>query len=106
MRSGDLDQRVTFQRSTIVYNTYNEPIETWADAFTVPASVKTTGGGEFYAAQKKNAATEMLIEIRYTEKINVRMRAKWNGRTFEILPPINDVNAKHIRLLISVKEVV
>ncbi|MDD5016895.1 MAG: phage head closure protein [Eubacteriales bacterium] len=106
MRSGDLDQRVTFQRKTIAYDTYNEPIETWADAFTVPAAVTTTGGKEFYAAQKKNAETEMLIEIRYTEKINMRMRMKWCGRTFEILPPINDVNAKHIRLLISVKEVV
>ncbi len=106
MRAGDLDQRVTFQRSTLTYDTYNEPIETWADAFTVPASIKTTGGGEFYAAQKKNAATEALIEIRYTEKLNTRMRMVWCGRTFEILPPIDDVNAKHIRLLISVKEVV
>jgi len=106
MRAGDLNQRVTFEDSTIAYNTYNEPIETWADVFTVPAAVKTTGGGEFYAAQKKNAATEALIEIRYTEKLKTRMRARWCGRTFEILPPINDVNAKHIRLLISVKEVV
>lgn len=106
IRAGELDQKVTFRRKTVAYNSYNEPIETWADAFTVSAGVTTTGGKEFYAAQKKNAETECLFKIRYTEKVNVLMRVKWAGREFEILPPINDVNAKHKELLISGKEVV
>jgi SPP1 family predicted phage head-tail adaptor len=106
IRAGELDQRVTFRRKTIAYDSYGAQIPTWADAFTVPAGVTTTGGKEFYAAQKKNAETECLFKIRYTEKVNVQMRVKWNGREFEILPPINDVNAKHTTLLISGKEVV
>lgn len=106
IRAGELNQRVTFRRKTVAYNGYGEPIESWADAFTVPAGVTTTGGKEFYAAQKKNAETECLFKIRYTEKVNVLMRVKWCGRKFEILPPINDVNAKHREILISAKEVV
>lgn len=106
IRAGKLDQRITFRRKTIAYDSYGEPIETWSDAFTVPAKVTTTGGKEFYAAQKKNAETECLFKIRYTERVNVRMRVKWCGREFEILPPINDVNAKHTELSISGKEVV
>lgn len=105
IRAGELNQWITFRRKTVAYE-YGEQIETWADAFTVPAGIKTTGGKEFYAAQQRNAETECLFKIRYTEKVNVLMRVKWFGREFEILPPINDVNGKHTELLISAKEVV
>jgi len=51
MRAGKLDQRIAIQRKTTAFNTYHEPIETWADLFTTWAEAITSGGGEFSAAQ-------------------------------------------------------
>lgn len=106
MGAGDYNRTITFQRKTIAYDTVNKPIETWADAFTVWAGVITSGGKEFYAAQKKNEETTAIFKIRYRSDISTKMRIKYANSIYEILPPINDVNARHIELLISAKEVV
>lgn len=105
MRAGDRNRRITFLCSTTGYNTYNEPVETWVDAFGVNAAVITTGGKEFYAAQKLNAETEAVFNVRYRGGINTRMRIRWGNRIFEIIPPVNDMDGKRRELLISAKEV-
>lgn len=104
MRAGALDKRVTIQTKTITYDSYHAPIETWADTVTVWAGIETTGGGEFYAAQKINANTEMLITIRY-RTIAKTQRIKYGTRYFEILN-INNVGERDREIQLSVKEVV
>lgn len=106
IRAGELNTWATFRRSTKLKSTSGQVVETWADACTVPAKKETTGGGEFYAAQKKNAETTALVTVRYTQKIDDRMRLKHGNREYEILPPINDVDNAHIKMLVSCKEVV
>ena len=105
MKAGELNRLVTFQRATYVYDALNEKKPTWADAFTVWAAIVTTGGREFYAAQKVNAETTALFKVRYNEMINAKMRIKYGNRIFEILA-VNDVSARHVELQISAKEVV
>lgn len=103
MRAGELDQRITIQTKTVV-NDHGDLIATWADTVTVWAGVTTTGGGEFYAAQKVNAETEVLFKIRNRE-LSTLQRIKYGSRIFEILA-INQVNADRREIQISAKEVV
>lgn len=105
MRAGELNRRITLQIKTITYDTVNEPIETWTDYATVWAAVITTGGREFYAAQKLNAETSTVFKVRYNPVINTYMRIRWGNRKFEIIG-VNDVDARHEELQISAKEVV
>lgn len=96
---------IEIQEKTVSYNGYNEPIYTWASIAQVWAQISTTGGGEFYAAQKLNSAVQVLFKIRYGNSVNVQNRIRYENRIFEILS-INDVDESHRELLISAKEVV
>lgn len=105
MNPGNFRTRIMIQKKSVTHNSYNEPIETWKDAYPLWADVINTGGGEFYAAQKLNAMTTAVFRVRYVSAIDTLNRIKYGNRIFEILF-VNDVSEKHIELLISAKEVV
>jgi SPP1 family predicted phage head-tail adaptor len=105
MRAGELRHRITFQNKTITYDSYNQPIEVWVDDDTVWAEVITSGGSEFYAGQKLNAATSAVFKIRY-KNVLVTQRIKFGARYFEILPPINNVDGLNKEILLLGKEVI
>ena len=105
MNPGNFRTRIMIQKKFITHNSYNEPIETWKDAYPLWADIINTGGGEFYAAQKLNASTTAVFRTRYAVDIKTTDRIKYDNRIFEILF-INDVSEKHVELLISAKEVV
>lgn len=105
IKAGELNTTITFQQNTPTHDSLNQPVPNWADVATVYASVITTGGREYYAAQKLNAETSVVFKIRYRRGLKTTMRVKWAGKYYEILPPINDVNGKHEEILISAKEV-
>ena len=102
---GKKNKRVAIQTRTVTYNSYNEPIESWADTATVWAGIINSGGGEFYAAQKLNADTQAVISIRFYSGLTTLNRIKYGSRIFEILH-VNDVNERHREMLLAVKEVV
>lgn len=104
MRAGDLDQRIVIQAKTVTYNSYNEPVETWANSSTEWAEIITTGGTEFYAAQKINASTTAVFRIRYKSGITVLNRIRFGVRIFEILL-VNKINGLRKELLLNAKEV-
>ena len=104
MRAGLLSRQVTFRRKSIAYDGNNEQIETWADAFTVWAEVQTSEGREFYAAQKKNVETSVLIKVRYNASINGLMRVKFDGQEYEILH-VSNVKSKFKENHVAAKEV-
>ena len=106
MKAGELDCRITFQHKTIAYNnTLNEPIETWTAAFTRYAGVAENGSKELYQAQKLYTETSAVFKIRFTERVNNRMRIKYGNRIFEILgAPIPA--EKRTQLNVFAKEVV
>ena len=105
MKAGAMNNVITLQTKTATADSYNQQIETWADTLTVFAQVITTGGGEFYAAQKVNAQTAAVFRVRYGPTITALMRVKYGTRLFEILS-LNDVDGRHEEYLISAKEVV
>ena len=99
------NRRIIIERKTTTYNAYNEPIDAWTTNQTLWAGIVTSGGGEFYAAQKINAQTTAVFKIRYNTTITTVDRIKYGSRIFQILS-INDVDARHEEMLISAKEVV
>ena len=99
------NRRIIIERKTTTYNAYNEPIDAWATNQTLWAGIVTSGGGEFYAAQKINAQTTAVFKIRYNTTITTVDRIKYGTRIFQILS-INDVDARHEEMFISAKEVV
>lgn len=104
IEAGALNRRVTFQKKTIGRTENGYPTETWTDHSSRWAEKITTGGREFYAAQKINEATEVLYRLRFTAALTTSMRIRDGHSYYEILPPLNDVGGRHEELLISAKE--
>jgi SPP1 family predicted phage head-tail adaptor len=104
MRAGNLSRRITIQTLTET-NTYGDVVKSWTDERTVWCEIVTTGGGEFYAAQKLNAETTVLFKTRYFRGLTTKHRIKYCGRVYEILS-VNDVGERRRELHISAKEVV
>jgi len=103
MQAGKLNRIITIQTKTLTYDADGYPIESWGDSISMWASVVTTGGGEFYAAQKLNASTEAVFKARYTTGITVLNRIKYGTRIFEILS-LNEIDGMATELWISAKE--
>lgn len=106
MGAGKYNKRITIQSKTTTYNSYNEPIETWADKTTIWSAITTTGGSEFYAAQKLNVETSAVFTIRFINGITALDRIKYGSKIYEILGSPNNLNGKNKELQISAKEVV
>lgn len=105
MRSGELNRRITIQHvSGHTTDSYNEEIPTWADLKKIWASVKTTGGGEFYAAQKVNSEVEVLFKMRHCSDLDEDMRIVYSGKIYEILS-IDPVDGARREIYISAREV-
>jgi SPP1 family predicted phage head-tail adaptor len=68
------------------------------------AQIYTTGGREFYAAQKLHAETKVVFRVRYDSSIVVTQRIKWLSRYFNILS-IDLCGGQYRELLISTSEV-
>ncbi len=110
MKSEELRHKVTVEQLSKAKDTDGSILENWVPFVTVRAGIITTGGHEFYAAQKINAETSAVFKIRFRSGIKTTMRIRYSDadtdRIFEILPPINNVGGLNRELLISAKEVV
>lgn len=93
------------QNSGTTTDSFGQQVELWTDVFSTFAAMITTGGREYYAAQKLNAETTAVFKIWYQAGITTLMRIKYGERYFNILSA-NDVDEKHEYILISGKEVV
>ena len=84
MRTGDLRERVTFQKKSVTRNTVNEEVVTWVDVVTVWAQIEPLVGREFLDQRQMASQITTRIRIRYRPNINNLMRAKWGERIYEI----------------------
>lgn len=102
-----MNLQIDIQQNTPTYNSYNEPIESWVGVTGLTslwASMITTGGREYYAAQKLNAETSAVFKLGYVTGITTTMRVKYGSRYFDILN-VNNKDEKFEYLLLSCKEV-
>lgn len=105
---GKLNRKIDIQQNTPAKDSTGQSIESWAGVTgktSLWASVITTGGREFYAAQRLNVETSAVFKLRYKSGVTSLMRVKYSGRNFEIIN-VNDKDEKHEWLLLSCKEVV
>lgn len=103
-----MNLQITFQENAPVKDSFGQEVESWqnvSDLTDIWASMRTSGGGEFYAAQKVNAETTALFKVRYLTGIDTEMRILYNGKTYQILN-VNDVNEQHEFISISCKAVI
>jgi SPP1 family predicted phage head-tail adaptor len=103
-----MNLQIDIQQNTPIKDSYGQMVESWGNVTGLTglfASMITTGGREFYAAQKMNAETAAVFKLRYIEGITNLMRVKYGTRYFDILNA-NNVNEKFEYLLISAKEVI
>lgn len=106
MRAGSLNNRITIQSKTTTYDSYGGPVDAWADTVDLWAQVETTGGGDFYAAQKLDASVTAVFTVRYRTDLTSLNRIKYGTRIFDILGTPRDPDGLGVKLLISAKEVI
>jgi SPP1 family predicted phage head-tail adaptor len=85
MRAGALDRRIALQRATTAPNSFNEPVETWADLATVWAQQRPDRGAERFAAQEIVGRAVMTFHIRYRTDVRITDRILYQGRIWNIL---------------------
>jgi SPP1 family predicted phage head-tail adaptor len=108
MRAGALRQRAVIQRLTTVPNTTGSPFqqEQWVPYVeNVPVELNALRGREFWEARRENAETVARIRMRYISGITTDMRVIVDGRTFDIIPPIDNVGGRNAELVLLVREV-
>jgi SPP1 family predicted phage head-tail adaptor len=101
--------QIDIQQETGSADGYGQVGGTWANVTGLTgifASMITTGGREYYAAQKLNAETQCVFRFRYMPGITSLMRVKYGSRYFQIISPPNNVNEKFEWILLSCKEVI
>lgn len=108
MQAGELNRKITFQIQSLSTDDKGFTDDGWTDSFTVSAKAITSGGGEFFAAQRLNAETKMLFKIRHKDVLDnsnatKTYRIKYGLRFLDILD-INPVDGKRVEMLISCKE--
>jgi SPP1 family predicted phage head-tail adaptor len=103
-----MNRLITIQAATSTADAYGQMVESWSDVAGLTnlwCGVISTGGREYYAAQKLNAETTAVFKIRYITGILPTHRVKYGTRYFHILN-VNDKDEKDEFILLSCKEVV
>ena len=103
--AGELTERVTLQIPTTAADAYGQMVPTYTDLATVYAKIINSGGGEFYAAQKRNAETKAVIIIRYRSGLTSTLRVKHGNRYYEALH-VQNIGQRNRFISIDVREVV
>jgi SPP1 family predicted phage head-tail adaptor len=84
MRAGDLDERITIQRSTTVIAPDGSPIQTWAPLATVWAKVDQQGGREFFSAPQVLSERKVVFRMRWLAGLTVLDRVVHEGAVHDI----------------------
>ena len=88
MLAGALDRRIVLQRSTVVKDSFGQPIETFATWFTVWASYQPVSDGEKLRANETYSNLTARFQIRWSSAVatlNTKDRVTFDGRTFDIV---------------------
>lgn len=78
-RTGELDQRVTFQHEVRTDDDMGGYSLSWRDSFTTWAHVHPMSGREREHSDRLNAEARYKFVIRYREDFDERGRIMWNG---------------------------
>ena len=105
MKAGQLDQRVTIQRRTMVQNpNTGAMVETWAPLFTTWAAVTPLVGREYIAAGALLSEVTARVRMRYRPGITPADRVSHGGTVYGIEAVI-DVHSSRRELHLMCKAI-
>lgn len=90
MQAGRLRHRLVIQTPTETTDSMGGQTIAWNTLATVWATIAPLRGAEYMEAQAVEAAVSTRITIRYRADVTPRMRATWDGHTYEILDVVHD----------------
>jgi SPP1 family predicted phage head-tail adaptor len=101
MNFRELRHRVTIQKQSTVSDGQGGRDITWVDDFTTWAKIKPKTGGslELYGERPQNTVTH-TVTLRYRPGITPKNRIKYKTRFFEIIEPIDRMEAEKMLVLI------
>ncbi len=108
IKAGELRHRATIYRPARTKNIDGNPKEKYVP-FKCNVAVgwqKSPWGREFWEAKALHGISVRRLMLRYIPGIREDMRITVNGRTYDIVPPIDNVADLNRELILTVKEVV
>lgn len=108
IKAGELRHRATIYTPKRSRNIDGNPREEYRIFKTgVPVGFqKAPWGREFWEAKQLHGESVRRLMMRYISGIREDMQIKVNGRTYEVIPPIDNVADLNRELVLTVKEVV
>ena len=103
-RTGELDRQIVLQYKTKVSDGMGNFTETYHDAATVWAKMRTLKSDEAIQAMATTGTAIHNITIRYRTDVRASWRVRYGSRYFAIIGPPIDVNFKHEFLELKCKE--
>lgn len=94
MRAGDLRRQMVLQSRTPTLTENGQEAYTWTTVANVWASIRPLGGRELEMARAVQSESTHIIEIRYRENINAKMRLTYGGKIYNITGT-TDVDMRH-----------
>lgn len=101
MRAGKLRHRIVIEYPVETQDSTGGVSQSWGTYAKTRAEKITSGGREFYAAQKINAETQVLFRIRHIAGLTTKMRVN-HGDVYDILT-IADPDGRGRELHLSCK---
>lgn len=98
---------ISIQEESGAADPYGQSGGTWTDVegmSSLFASMITSGGREFFTAQRWSAEVTAVFKLRYIGGITTKDRVRYGDRIFNILL-VNNVDEKNELLLLTCKEV-
>ncbi|KGF63626.1 phage head closure protein [Pseudomonas lutea] len=85
MRAGDLRHRVTFEEKVVTNDPVsNEELVSWVEFATVWAAIRDLSVREFISAQSTQSEVTCRIVTRYRDGFDAAMRARHEGRIYNL----------------------
>lgn len=90
-RPGQMRHRMTVQVKSMQTNHLGERFEQWLDLYSdVPVSVRWLTARELQAASARQSHSTVEFELRPGLDITSEHRIVWQGRVYELEPPLFD----------------
>lgn len=102
MKAGSLRNRVVLQTQSTTQDEVGQPLTTWADSFSVWASINHISGVSAIKSGADTSIVKASIRIRHITGIHAGMRVKHGDTVYSIEAVLPDENRVHVGLVVEV----
>ncbi len=101
---GQLRERVTLQALAVAVDAAGDPTYSWSDVVTLWARVRPAGGEVETLADRRTAAKDYEVTIRWRDDVVPSQRFKWRGRFLQI-EAIGNVDERRRRVTLTCRDI-